>query len=136
MKADIPVRKVEGLMLAIVPEEGALDTDICDAYLINQRGELMRNVLIAATGYGTLADGELRRTTTMRYFFDDVAPDTFVRIEPVSSEVFGLNNEYWVSFQGDDGYLYDKKYVFVAGSIAEEYFTYVPLIGRRGVLLR
>jgi hypothetical protein len=32
--------------------------------------------------------------------------------------------------------MYDKKYVFVKGSISEENFTDIPFIDRKGVMIR
>ena len=58
-----------------------------------------------------------------------------VKIEPIQVKLFGLTNEYWVSFTHDE-YMYDKKYIFVNGSIVEENFTRIPFINRQGVMIR
>src|SRR4030095_12386741 len=49
------------------------------------------------------------------------------KIETIIRDVFGLNNEYWVSFYiGKD--IYDKKYIFLPESIREEHLTLIPHI--------
>jgi hypothetical protein len=43
-------------------------------------------------------------------------------------------NEYWITFY-IDGNIYDKKVVFVQGSIDETYFTTIPVLEKRGVMI-
>jgi hypothetical protein len=71
----------------------------------------------------------------MRYFWEEIGPLEIVKIEPVQKEVLGLANEFWVSFTYND-YLYDKKYVFVPGSLEEMHFTEIPFLDRKGVMIR
>lgn len=136
MIKDIPVLKVENLAVAIAPRLSH-ETDhelFWDSYLLNLKDKTIFSVLVNANGYGML-DGEQRRTSTLRYFWEQIGPMSAVKIEPVQKSVLGLANEYWVSFSFNN-YLYDKKYVFVAGSLEEMHFTDIPLINRRGVLIR
>ncbi|MBA2406786.1 MAG: hypothetical protein H0V65_02155, partial [Chitinophagales bacterium] len=53
----------------------------------------------------------------------------------IDKRLFGINNEFWVSFWYQ-GTLFDKRYVFVTESIVEHNFTKVPMIGKRGVMIR
>lgn len=136
MIKDIPILKVEDLAIAIVPrleyEEGY--EDFWDSYLINLKDEPIRSVLVNARGYGIL-DGEERRTTTLRYFWEEIGPLDVVKIEPIQKAVLDMVNEYWVSFSYND-YLYDKKYVFVQGSLDDMNFTEIPFLDRKGVMIR
>jgi hypothetical protein len=50
-------------------------------------------------------------------------------------EVFGIANEYWVSFWVND-VLYDKKFVFPAGIITKSNFKLIEQLGVPGVLLK
>ncbi|HNL38797.1 MAG: hypothetical protein U0U46_17255 [Saprospiraceae bacterium] len=136
MKKDIPILKVEDLAVAIIPrlEYEEDHEEFWDAYLINLKNEPIRSVLVNSTGYGEI-DGEQRRTTTLRYFWDRIGPNEVVKIEPVQKSVLTLANEYWVSFSFHD-YLYDKKYVFVAGSLEDIHFTDIPLLNRKGVMIK
>ena len=133
MIKDIPQLKVEDVAIAIVPRDGE-DDELWDAFLVNLKEVPIANVLISSNGYGEVS-GEKRKTTTLRHFFEEIGPLTCTLIEPIQAKLFSLNNEYWVSFVMD-GHMYDKKYVFVSGSIQSSYFTTVPFIGRKGVMIR
>ena len=136
MKKDIPILKVEDLAIAIVPreEEENAEIELWDSYLINLKEEPIQSVLINSRGYGE-KDGKPIKTTVLRHFFEEIGPLKIVQIEPIQSEVFSLTNEYWVSFRYK-GYMYDKKYVFVKGAINKSYFTTIPFINKKGVLIR
>jgi hypothetical protein len=135
MKKDIDIRKVEDLAIAVVPR----DTDdpehdyFWDAYLINLKDEPIKSVLVNSRGYGEM-DGEKRQTATFRHFWETVGPLEIIKIEPVSTELFSLANEFWVSFSHDN-YLYDRKYVFVRGSLDPMHFTEIPFLDKRGVMI-
>ena len=136
MKKDIPQHKVEEMAIAIVPREvnGIVDPEMWDTYIINFRKSLISNVLVSSQGYGEL-EGEQMKTTTLRHFFEEINAETVQQIEPVQTKLFGLTNEYWVSFQFE-GYMYDKKYVFVKGSISPDNFTTIPFLDKKGVMIR
>lgn len=136
MKKDIPQHKVEDLAIAILPrlEDGKVDDELWDVFVINMKDEPIENVLINSRGYGEL-EGEQMRTTILRHFFNEIGPNEAQLLEPIQAKLFDLANEFWVSFTYD-GYMYDKKYVFVRGSIAEDNFTNIPLIERKGVMIK
>ena len=136
MKKDIPQHKVADLAIAILPREenGFQEEDLWDVFVLNMKNETIENVLVNSRGYGEL-EGEPMRTTILRHFFNEIGPNQAVLIEPIQTKLFDIANEYWVSFTYD-GYMYDKKYVFVRGSIAEENFTTVPFIERKGVMIK
>ncbi len=134
MIKDIPRPKMEDFALAVVPPESGDNHDLWDVFMLNLKEEPILNVLIAAKGYGELG-GSSRKTTTMRHFFPEIAPLAILKVEPIQPEVFQLTNEYWVSFTFD-GQMYDKKFVFVRGSIEASNFTPIPFINRKGVMIR
>lgn len=136
MKKDIDIRKVEDLAIAIVPRQMGDDDfeDFWDAYVINLKDEPIQSVLINSSGYG-LIDGEMRRTSTLRYFWESIGPLQVEKIESIHKLLFEMASEYWVSFSFE-GYLYDKKYVFVQGSIDPRNLTEIPFLDRRGVIIR
>ncbi len=136
MRKDIPEYKVEELAIAILPriENGVQDDEMWDVYLLNLKNYAIENVLINSRGYGEL-DGEQMKTTILRHFFNEVGPNQAHLIEPIQTKLFDIANEYWVSFTYD-GYMYDKKYVFVRGSISEDNFTTIPVLERRGVMIK
>ncbi len=131
MKKDIPNLKVEDLAIAIAPRD---DDELWDTFILNLKEEAISNVLINSQGYGKI-DGEEFKTTTLRHFFEEIGPLQLLIIEPIQTKLFQLTNEYWVSFYYN-GYMYDKKYVFVKGSIDEMNFTTIPFLDRKGVMIR
>ncbi|RMF27906.1 MAG: hypothetical protein D6765_06805, partial [Bacteroidetes bacterium] len=110
MKKDIPILKVEDLILAVAPrmENGTPEADMWDAFIINLKDEPIQNVLINSRGYGEI-EGEQMKTTVLRHYFEEIGPRTACKIEPIQTKLFQLTNEYWVSFTYS-GYMYDKKY--------------------------
>ena len=135
MKKDIPNLKVTNLAIAIVPREKEQeDEELWDTYLVNMKDSSLKSVLVSSKGYGSV-NGEQLKTTTLRHFFEEIAPLSCVKIEPIQAKLFSITNEYWVSFSLGD-YMYDKKYIFVRGSINKENFTIVPYINQKGVMIK
>lgn len=132
MKKDIPQHKVQDLAIAIVP--GEEDENLWNTYILNLKDEPITSVLINSRGYGEL-EGEDIKTTVLRHYFEEIGPLEVKIIEPIQTKLFNIANEYWVSFQYG-GYMYDKKYVFVKGSISEINFTPIPFLNKRGVMIR
>ncbi len=134
MKKDIIPPKVEGVSMAVVREADEDGEQAWYVYLINEKDATLENVLISSTGYGEI-DGEHRATSEMRHYLESLGAKSWARIELIVEDVFGLSNQYWLSFY-IDGNIHDKKYIFVAGSIHEEHFTNLPLMNKRGVLIQ
>ena len=137
MKRDIPIKKVEGVAIAILPREddnGEIDESMWNVYILNTNPSALTGVLINSRGYGEV-DGEEKKTTVLRHFFEEIGPLRATLIEPIQSDVFELANEYWVSYKLD-GHMYDKKYVFVKGSIDKMNFTNIPYIEKMGVMIK
>lgn len=136
MKQDIPIPKVENIAVAVVRELNEEKTaEIYNVYLLNLKKNLIRNTLVSSKGYGENAvTGEPVKTSTLRHFLGDVDGESFIKIEPIIEEVFGLSNEYWVSFY-ENNQIHDKKFVFLAESITDDNMINVPLINKRGVMI-
>ncbi|NET31949.1 MAG: hypothetical protein F6K19_08090 [Cyanothece sp. SIO1E1] len=134
MKKDIPIRKVEGVALAIVPRNGDLAEDLWDTYIVNLKNQPLKSVLVSSKGYGE-DQGESLKTTTLRHFFEEIKAEAAVQVEPIQSKLFHLTHEYWISFVQEE-YMFDKKFIFVKGSIDEAHFTNIPLVNKRGVMIK
>ena len=135
MLKDIHRPEVKNIVLAAVKEpneeSGAMEWHV---YLVNLNDEVIRGVLVSSKGYGEL-DGKEVKTSILRHLIGNVDPQDYARIEMIMDNLFGLSNEYWVSFyMGSD--MYDKKYIFLPESIKEENFTNIPVLNKRGVMLR
>ena len=133
MKADIIRPEVTEIGVAVIKERNEEGVEVWNSYLLNLKDHRIEGVLVSSKGYGKI-NGDQRETSMLRHFLDEMAGKTFKKIEPITEEVFGLFNEYWVSFY-DGGKMYDKKYIFVPEAISEQNFTEIPLIGLRGVLI-
>lgn len=136
MKEHINMPKVENISVAVVKELNEEKTaEVYNVYLINLKKSTIKNTLVTSKGYGQNAEtGEQVKTSVLRHFIGDVDPKSYVKIEPIIEEVFGLSNEYWVSFyEGNE--ILDKKFVFLAESITEKNMINVPVINKRGVMI-
>ncbi|WP_353482204.1 hypothetical protein [Haliscomenobacter sp.] len=131
MKKDILIPKVEDLAIAIVPGS---DEDLWDVYLLNFKQAPLTCVLVNSNGYGEI-EGENVKTTTLRHFFEEIPGESCTLIEPIQDKLFSLANEYWVSFVYQE-LMYDKKYIFVHGSISKDHFTTIPFVEKKGVMIR
>jgi len=134
MKKDIIIPTVEDIAVAVVKEENELAEIEWNVYLINLKKDDIEGVLVTSQGYG-LHNNEEVRTSTLRHFLDVVKAKSFSKIEPIVESLFGLNNEYWVSFYHNKT-MYDKKYVFLPESINEDNFILVPYINKKGVIIK
>jgi hypothetical protein len=136
MKKDIAFDPVEGVLVAIVPDERAATTEGQPGwlvYLLNQNNFPLENVIVSSNGYGTNAEGVPVRTSTLRHSLPEVPPQTAAPIEPIDPALFHLNNQYWVSYYVGNQ-VFDKKFIFVPDSIVEENLTPIALLNQPGVL--
>jgi hypothetical protein len=134
MLKDIPKLEVEDVAIAIVEEENELAEKIWNVYFINLKDELLQTVLVTSVGYGTTL-GEEVKTSTLRHLLGDVEANSYIMIEPIMDNLFSLDNEFWVSFLLN-GKLYDKKYIFPADTITEENYIDIPLVNKRGMMIK
>jgi len=132
MLKDINTEEVEDIAIAVVP--GEEDNSVWEVYMINLKEEGLDNVIVASRGYG-MYKGEEVKTSVLRHFLGAFEPLDIRMIEPIQKEVFGLNNEYWVSFYIGQN-IFDKKFIFLPESITEDNFIRIPFIDRPGVMIR
>ena len=133
MKKDLPLNIVEDISIAIVLENETPTAKVWNVYLINEKPVSIQNVLVSSKGYGE-KDGKQVKTTTLRHFIGDMEAHSTSKIEAIDIQVFGLTNEYWLSYY-IDGTIYDKKYIFLPESIVDEYLIKIPLVNKPGVMI-
>ena len=134
MKEELMGPKVENVSVAIT-EELIENEKSYYAYLINLRDDIMEGIIISSTGYGeNTQTGETIKTSTLRHCIEVLLPNEVAKIEPIMPEIFGLSNEYWVSFWVD-GVMYDKRFVFPAESISSKNMSVISLLGKKGVII-
>jgi hypothetical protein len=136
MKKDIEIPKVENISVAVVKELNEEKTvEIYNVYLINQNSSPIKNAMVSSKGYGeNKTTGEKVKTSTLRHFIGDVDGKDYAKIEPIMEEVFGINNEFWLSYY-EGSQMFDKKFIFLAETICEENMINVPVIKRKGVVI-
>jgi hypothetical protein len=134
MKKDIPDLLVENVAIAIVKEKDEHDNDVWNSYLINLKDHLIEAVIVTSTGYGEIK-GETLKTSTLRHFLNEVPANSFAKIEPLLEDVLTLSNEYWLSFYEGKNIL-DKKYIFLPDTLNEDNFVTIPIIKKRGVMIK
>ena len=133
MKKDLPENIVENIAIAIVMESATPEAKLWKVYLINMKDVALDTVLVSSKGYGE-KDGEKIKTSILRHSIGNVPSKSFAEIELIDEQVFGLTNEYWLSYY-IGGQIYDKKFIFVPESIVDTNMTRVPLLNKPGVMI-
>jgi hypothetical protein len=132
MKVKDLIPKVEGVFLALLEEKDNAEYAV---YLVNDRKDIMEGIIVTSVGFGeNMQSGESLKTATLRHSLEVLLPEEYAKIELIVPEVFGLYNEYWVSFWIDE-VLFDKKFLFLPDSIKIEDLTVLPRFNKKGILL-
>ena len=133
MKKDLPENIVEDISVAVVLESETPDSRVWNVYVINLKNIPITTVLVTSTGYG-LVNKEEVKTSTLRHMIEEVPAHGFAKIEAIDDRVFGLTNEYWLSYY-IGGEIFDKKFIFLPESIVESNFIKVPIVNKPGVMV-
>ncbi len=133
MKKDLPPNIVEDIYIAVVLESDSPTSRHWNVYLINQKELSINNVLVSSKGYG-LKDKREVKTSVLRHFIGDLETKEFALIEAIDEQVFGLTNEFLLSYY-IDGTIYDKKFIFLPESIVDANLIRVPLVNKPGILI-
>ena len=134
MKADLPENTVEDIAIAVVLMSETPEVKNWTVYLVNLKDEPITNVLISSKGYGE-KDGKQVKTSVLRHFIGDMNAQDFKGVEAIDQEVFGLTNEYWLSYYIGST-IYDKKFIFLPESIVVSNLIKIPLVNRPGVIIK
>jgi hypothetical protein len=134
MLKDIETEGIKDIAVAAIlelnPETSMM---VWNVYLINYSKNLLEGVIVSSHGWGTI-NGEEKKTSQLRHFLKEVEPISYKKIEPITEDVFGLNNQYWFSgFM--DGKMVDYKFIFDANSINEKNTELISLINQKGVIV-
>ena len=133
MKKDLPENLVENISIAIVLENATPEAKIWNVYLLNLKDEPIETALVSSKGFGE-KDGEKVKTSVLRHSIGNVAARDYALIELIDEQVFGLTNEYWLSYY-INGQIYDKKFIFVPESIVESNLIRIPILNKPGVMI-
>ena len=133
MKKDLPENIVENIAIALVMESATPEAKLWKVYLINLKNDAIETVLVSSKGYGE-KNGENIKTSILRHSIGNVPAKSFAEIELIDEQVFGLTNEYWLSYY-IGSQIFDKKFIFVPESIVDSNMTRVPLLNKAGVMI-
>ncbi len=133
MKKDLPENKVEDIVIAVVLESESPGAKVWNVYLVNLKGQAIETVLVSSKGYGT-KDGNEVKTSILRHSLGGLNSRDYARIEAIDEQVFGLTNEYWLSYYIED-VIYDKKFIFLPESIVESNLVRIPVVNKPGVMI-
>jgi hypothetical protein len=133
VKKDIEIPKVEGVGIAIVKENEYDEVDLM-AYIINFNKFDLKNVMVSSKGYGRQEERQIK-TSSFSHFREEVKSQSATALEPISEEVLGLNNEFFVTYYVD-GVIHDKKFVFLPEVVQPDNFIDIKLLDKKGVLIR
>ncbi|KFF20419.1 hypothetical protein [Flavobacterium hydatis] len=135
MKKDIIIPEVENVFLAVVQEwSDDFMEKVWYAYLVNDSDFNIDSVMIVSKAFGTI-DGEMKKTSLLRHAFVEVPAVSVVKIEMVEKSLLVLNNEFMVTFFIGNT-LYDKKFIFKAHSIHEDFYEEVPILFVDGIMVK
>lgn len=134
MKKDLPENIVEDVAMAVVLMGETPEVKNWNVYLVNLKQEPITNVLISSKGYGE-KEGKPVKTSILRHFLGDMAAQSFTSVEAIDPSVFGLTNEYWLSYYIGST-IYDRKFIFLPESIVDENLIRIPLVNKPGVMIK
>ncbi|KQC00801.1 hypothetical protein [Pedobacter sp. Hv1] len=134
MKADLPENIVEDIAIAVVLMSETPEVKNWTVYVVNFKDEPITNVMITSKGYGE-KDGKQVKTSLLRHFIGDLDANSYAGVEAIDTAVFGLTNEYWMSYYiGKE--IFDKKFIFLPESIVDSNIIRIPLLNKPGVMIK
>ena len=133
MRKDIIQPEVENVFMAVVKEYNEIfKTDDWNAYIINSKEVDLEMVLIVSKGYDEEKGVE---TSVIRHKIATLPAKSFAKVELLQEDVLKLTNFFNVTFfEGNN--MFDKKYESKKGSIKESAVRTIPLLNKRGILVK
>ena len=136
MREELRGPKVENVAVAVAERLDENNNKVHYVYLINLRDDIMEGIIVTSKGYGmNVETGEKVQTSMLRHCLEVLLPNEAAKLEPIMEDVFGLANEYWVSFYVD-GKMYDKKFIFLPETISEKNMKDIPVLGMKRVMIK
>ena len=133
MKKDIKIPEVSNVLMAVVKEYNKeFQCDDWNVYIINNKNVDLEMVLIVSKGYD---EDKLIETAVLRHKIEKLPANSFAKVELIQEELFKLTNFFNVTFfEGSS--MYDKKYVFEKNTIKEGNLRMIPMLNKRGILVK
>ncbi len=133
MKKDIEIPVVVDVFMAIVKEYNSeFQCDDWNAYIINNKDIQLETVLIVSKGFDETKGLE---TSLMRHKIEKLPSKSYAKVELLQGDVLNLSNFFNISFfEGTQ--LFDKKYLFKKGIIKGGNLRKIPMLNKRGILIK
>lgn len=133
MKKDIKIPEVTNVFMAVVKEyNNEFKCDDWNAYIINNKEVDLEMILIVSKGYD---ENTLAETSLLRHKIEKLPAQSFAKVELMHEDVLKLANFFNVTFF-EENTMFDKKFLFKKGSIKESALRTIPLLNKRGILLK
>lgn len=133
MRKDITIPEVENVYIVAIKEWNEdFGENSWYAYLLNTTSEKLEMAMVVSNASGMI-NNEERKTGFFRHAFNEVLPETAIKVELLENNVLQLDNHFMLTYFLD-GKLYDKKFSFEAHSIKDENTTELQTINRMGVI--
>lgn len=133
MKKDIQIPEVTDVFMAIVKEYNEVfRCDDWNAYLINNKDVDLEMVLVVSKGYD---EEQLTETSLLRHKIEKLPAKSFAKVELMQEEVLKLSNFFNVTFFEGNA-MFDKKYLFEKGTLKEASLRMIPLLSKKGILVK
>ncbi len=133
MKKDINTPQVSNVFVAVVKEYNKeFQCEDWNAYILNTKDVAIEMVLIVSKGYD---EDKGIETAILRHKIDKLPANSFAKIELIQNEVLKLTNIFNVTFFENNKML-DKKYIFKKGTIKEGNLRQIPMLNKRGILIK
>ena len=133
MKKDIELPEVSNVFMAIVKEyNDEFQCEDWNAYIINNKEVDLEMVLIVSKGYD---EDTLTETAVLRHKIEKLPAQSFAKVELLQDDVLKLSNFFNVTFF-EGSKMFDKKYLFEKGTIKEGNLRNVPMLNKRGILIK
>ena len=133
MKKDFQIPEVDNVFMAVVKEYNEeFQCEDWNAYIINNKNIDIEMVLIVSKGYD---EGKMIETSLMRHKIEKLPSNSFAKVELLEKSVLKLSNFFNVTFF-EGSQMFDKKYLFEKGTIKEGNLRMVPMLNKRGILVK
>jgi len=133
MKKDIQIPKVSNVFVAVVKEYNEeFQCEDWNVYILNTKKVAIEMILIVSKGYD---EDKGIETAILRHKIEKLPANSFAKIELLQNEVLKLTNFFNVTFfEGNK--MFDKKYVFKKETIKEGNLRQIPMLNKRGILIK
>ena len=133
MKKDFQIPEVTNVFMAIVKEyNNEFQCEDWNAYIINNKEVDLEMILIVSKGYD---EDKMIETSLMRHKIEKLPANSFAKVELLQGEVLNLSNFFNVTFF-EGSQMFDKKYLFEKGTIKDSALRTIPMLNKRGILVK